>query len=329
MRKGQHGELAFAVTLKRAGDVFRLDPDQHAAFELARTKLPVFVWTDTNGNVVAHPDVPEVDPHYKWRASVLDTVLAGLVMNEPSWLTGDTATGKSTAYEQACAVLDWPMLRLNLDADISRMELIGRDILSHGSSRFVDGPVPTAIGGPYVLVLDEIDFARSEVLYVVQRALEQKGVLIPEDGNRLVAPHPWSRIGATSNTKGQGDERRAYAGARIFSLAILDRLRKTAEVDYLDWQTEAALLAERYPVVPRTVADSLARFAHEVRKAFRGDEIAMTCSLRSLEGACRFMTLTGDCSSRAIRNTITRSLIAKATSEDGARLHEIMQRVIA
>jgi hypothetical protein len=187
---GESGELTFEVVMQKAGSLFRTADDRALVFDLADVEVPIFRWRDAAGAAVPHPAVPLIDPFYVWRPEVVDTILFGLVNNRPVWLTGDTATGKSTAFEQACAVLNWPCLRLNLDSDISRIDLIGRDTLKNGTSTFIDGPLPIAVASPTVLVCDEIDFARPEILYALQRALEGKGVLIPEDGGRVVAPHP-------------------------------------------------------------------------------------------------------------------------------------------
>ena len=42
---------------------------------------------------------------------------------------GYHGTGKSTHIEQVAARLNWPMIRINLDAHISRIDLVGRDAI--------------------------------------------------------------------------------------------------------------------------------------------------------------------------------------------------------
>ena len=73
-------------------------------------------------------------------------------------------------------------------------------------SSFVDGILPQMMQGPYIGCFDEIDFVRPDVSYVMQRVFEGNGLLITEDGGRVVKPHRMFTMFATGNTVGQGDE---------------------------------------------------------------------------------------------------------------------------
>ena len=55
----------------------------------------------------------------------------------------------------------------------------------------------------------------------MQRVFEGNGLLITEDGGRVVR-HRMFRMFATGNTVGQGDEFGMYQGARPQSIALLD-----------------------------------------------------------------------------------------------------------
>lgn len=226
---GQVEDLTWTVEMKPASALLKAATGKALQHSFMDVELPVFTWKDKAGNVVRHPECEAVDPFYVWQPVVLETLIFGQSGGRVVALVGDTGTGKSTAALQFNAVLGRPVVRVNLDADISRMDLIGRDTLVNGVSRFVDGPIPRGLSGPYTLLMDEIDFARPEIIYVAQRVLEGQGVAIIEDGNRIVRQHDWCRIVTTSNTKGQGDERRVYAGARMLSLATLDRFAAWCE----------------------------------------------------------------------------------------------------
>ena len=82
-------------------------------------------------------------------------------------------------------------MRVNFDSEITRMDLIDGDVLTtstdeHGNqstvSSFVDGILPQMMSGPYIGCFDEMDFVRPDVSYVMQRVLEDKGLMITEDG---------------------------------------------------------------------------------------------------------------------------------------------------
>jgi MoxR-like ATPase len=55
--------------------------------------------------------------------------LAGFAHNRRVMVQGYHGTGKSSHIEQVAARLNWPCIRINLDAHISRIDLIGRDAI--------------------------------------------------------------------------------------------------------------------------------------------------------------------------------------------------------
>jgi cobaltochelatase CobS len=178
---------------------------------------------------------------------------------------------------------------VNFDSEITRLDLVGRDVLkvcpTSGVtvSEFVEGVLPTAIAGPFILLCDEVDRVRPEVSYVFQRALEDQGILLNEDGGRLVSPHDWHRIVATANTVGQGDEYGLYQGARHQSQAFLDRFTNWIEIDYLSRKDEMRLLKEKAPGIGDNVANTIMSYVHEHRAAFVNAEILQPISARAIE----------------------------------------------
>lgn len=234
-------------------------------------EVPVFKGHNQN--------VPEIDEHYKFRKEYLVPILWALMHNKNAWLSGHTGTGKSTLITQICARLNWPLVRVNFDSEISRMDLVGRDVLKRDDdgttvSMFVDGILPQALQQPCVLLCDEVDFIRPDVAYVFQRALESEGLLISEDGGRLVKPHPYSRIIATGNTQGQGDDTGIYQGARAQSMALLDRFTVWVQCDYLDITEERKLVTESVKDIDEGLMDQIMAYVTEHRKAFESLKVS-------------------------------------------------------
>ena len=236
--------------------------------------VPVFVWDGV------HPDVPAVIEDYQFRPNLLAEVLYALVGNKRAMLTGHTGTGKTTLIEQVCALLGWPVARVNMDSDMGRMDLIGRDTLSDGTSEFVDGILPQAMEAGYVMILDEFDAGRPDILFAVQRPLEGRGLIITEDGGREVRPNSWFRMIATANTKGRGDEHGSYAGTRVLNAAMLDRFTLWAEVDYLS-KAETKKLVANKGASPEQ-AERMAAYFELHTKAFRLAETAMPLTPRTM-----------------------------------------------
>ena len=56
-------------------------------------------------------------------------ILAGFEHNRRVIIQGYHGTGKSTHIEQIAARLNWPCVRVNLDSHISRIDLIGKDVI--------------------------------------------------------------------------------------------------------------------------------------------------------------------------------------------------------
>lgn len=297
--------------------------------------VPTFEWKHP------HPHVPEANPNYIFKEELLMPVLWALATNKKAWLSGHTGTGKSTLIKEVCARLNWPMLRVNFDSEITRMDLIGRDVLEDKDgvtvSRFVDGILPTALSGPYVLLCDEVDFIRPDIAYVFQRALEDEGLLIAEDGGRVIHPHPFSRIVATGNTKGQGDEIGIYQGARSQSVAFLDRFTAWLEVGYLSTEEETELLAASVPTLTQVERDAVIRYVKEHRNAFTGGEIMLPISPRGLIALgqaysmylSKLNTGTKETKAKCFKSAMNLVILARANSTDKSILSGIVDRIVA
>ncbi|MEO7169886.1 MAG: cobaltochelatase subunit CobS, partial [Sphingomonas sp.] len=73
--------------------------------------------------------VPDLDPAYVFDADTTLAICAGFAHNRRVMVQGYHGTGKSTHIEQVAARLKWPCIRINLDAHISRIDLVGRDAI--------------------------------------------------------------------------------------------------------------------------------------------------------------------------------------------------------
>ena len=120
--------------------------------------------------------VPDFDEAYRFDRDTTMAILAGFAFNRRVMIQGYHGTGKSTHIEQVAARLNWPCIRINLDAHISRIDLIGKDaiVLREGQqvTEFREGILPWALNNPTALVFDEYDAGRPDVMFVIQRVLE-------------------------------------------------------------------------------------------------------------------------------------------------------------
>ncbi len=160
--------------------------------------------------------VPEVDTAYRFDPQTTLAICAGFAHDRRVMVQGYHGTGKSTHIEQVAAKLNWPMVRVNLDSHVSRIDLVGKDaiVLKDGKqiTEFREGMLPWAIQRPIALVFDEYDAGRPDVMFVIQRVLEAQGRLTLLDQNRVIRPNKHFRLFATTNTIGLGDTSGLYHG---------------------------------------------------------------------------------------------------------------------
>ena len=245
-------------------------------------RVPAFSQAD------AH--VPDIDSVYRFNPEVTLALLAGFTHNRRVLVQGLHGTGKSTHIEQVAARLNWPCVRVNLDGHISRLDLVGRDtvVLRDGQqvTEFQEGIVPWALQRPVALIFDEYDAGRPDVMFVIQRILEQGGQFTLLDQNRVLRPHPGFRLFATSNTVGLGNLNGLYHGAQRLNHAQMDRWNIVAALNYLPAAEEMAIVAARVPSLAdparQTLLEAMVALADLTRKGFAAGDLSTLMSPRTV-----------------------------------------------
>ena len=267
--------------LESARTLFGIDSD---------FQVPVFDELDEH--------VPDIDPAYQFNAPVTLALLAGFARNRRVLLQGLHGTGKSSHIEQVAARLNWPCVRVNLDGQLSRMDLIGRDAvtLREGQqvTQFQEGILPWAIQRPVALILDEYDAGRPDVMFVIQRILEHDGKLTLLDQNRVIAPHRWFRLFATANTVGLGNLNGLYHGAQRLNHAQIDRWNIVASLDHLPTDVETAIVAARAPELDSGVIARMVAVANMTRNGFRVGDLSTLMSPRTVITWAENIAIFGD-----------------------------------
>ena len=236
----------------------------------------------------SQPDerTPDRDDSYVFEADTTMAILAGFAHDRRVMVQGYHGTGKSTHIEQVAARLNWPCIRINLDAHISRIDLIGRDaiVLRDGLqvTEFREGLLPWALQHPVALVFDEYDAGRPDVMFVIQRVLEQQGKLTLLDQNRVIRPDPNFRLFATSNTVGLGDTSGLYHGTQAINQGQMDRWNIVVGLNYLPAETEQEIVAAKNPDLdPKMLADMI-KVADLSRQGFMNGDISTVMSPRTV-----------------------------------------------
>ncbi|MFZ4605785.1 MAG: cobaltochelatase subunit CobS [Caulobacter sp.] len=254
-------------------DVFGVDSDM---------MVPAFSHRD--------PHVPDLDETYRFDPQTTLAIVAGLAFDRRVMVQGYHGTGKSTHIEQVCARLNWPMVRVNLDSHVSRIDLVGKDaiVLKDGKqiTEFREGILPWCLQRPMALVFDEYDAGRPDVMFVIQRVLEAGGKLTLLDQNRVIRANPYFRLFSTTNTIGLGDTTGLYHGTQQINQGQMDRWSIVTTLNYLDHDAEAEIVLAKNPRYAtaegrRTLA-AMVRVADMTRNAFMNGDISTVMSPRTV-----------------------------------------------
>ena len=242
------------------------------------------------GYADADPHVPPADSDYLFDRNTTLAILAGFAFNRRVMVQGYHGTGKSTHIEQVAARLKWPCIRINLDAHISRIDLIGRDaiVLRDGQqvTEFKEGLLPWALQTPTAIVFDEYDAGRPDVMFVIQRVLEVEGKLTLLDQNRVIRPNPFFRMFATANTIGLGDTSGLYHGTQQINQGQMDRWNIVVTLNYLPAAVEAQIVLAKSGDFDKPggkeLVENMVRVADLTRRGFVNGDISTVMSPRTV-----------------------------------------------
>jgi len=238
------------------------------------------------GFAEADEHVPDVDPAYRFDPAATTAILAGFVHDRRVLVQGAHGTGKSTHLEQVAARLNWPMVRVNLDGHITRLDLVGRDavVVRDGVqvTEFRAGILPWSLDRPVALVFDELDAGRPDVMFVIQRVLERGGRFTLLDQNRVLTAHPAFRIFATANTVGLGNLTGLYHGTQLLNQAQVDRWDIVARLDYLTPEVEVDIVRSRVPEAAAETVAAMVAVAAMTRVGFEAGDLSTVMSPRTV-----------------------------------------------
>jgi cobaltochelatase CobS len=254
-------------------DVFGVDSDM---------KVPAFSHRDSH--------VPDIDEAYRFDPQTTLAIVAGLAFDRRVMVQGYHGTGKSTHIEQVAARLNWPLVRVNLDSHVSRIDLVGKDaiVLKDGKqiTEFREGILPWCLQRPMALVFDEYDAGRPDVMFVIQRVLEAGGKLTLLDQNKVIRANPYFRLFSTTNTIGLGDTTGLYHGTQQINQGQMDRWSIVTTLNYLDHDVEAEIVLAKNPKYATTEGRrqlaAMVRVADMTRNAFMNGDISTVMSPRTV-----------------------------------------------
>lgn len=214
----------------------------------------------------------------------------------PSYVVGPSGCGKTYAYQQACADLKREYYEVQITTETTEDDLLGGFRLVNGETKFIYGPVTLAMMRGGFLVLDEIDQATSKVM-CLQQVLNGKPVFLKKI-NQWVKPAEGFNVGATANTKGNGDDTGRFVGANPLNVAFRDRLSGMCFVaDYPTPAVEKKILNKAMAVAgvdDAEFAALLVDWAGMIRKTNREGGLDETMTTRRLVQIAQNLSILGE-----------------------------------
>src|SRR3990167_10739329 len=167
----------------------------------------------------------------------LEAVFYAISQNKPCLLVGETGTGKTSLIRYLASISNQPYRRINLNVQTNTDDLLGKWVVKSGSMEWIDGVLIEALKHGYWLVLDELNSALPEVLFLLQSLLDDdKFIVLTEKNGEIIRPHSNFRLFATMNPAGN------YTGTNDLNRALLSRFPVVVKYDYIALKLETDIL---------------------------------------------------------------------------------------
>lgn len=281
--------------------------------------------------------VATVKPYF-FRESLLKQFLSWLYApsGDSCMLVGPTGSGKSSLVEQTTGRLNWPCITVSAHSRMEMPELTGYNlpvtdpVSGDLNTKFVDGPLTTAMRKGFVFVLDEYDTLDPAVTVGLHAVMEGRPLVIAENNGEVIHPHANFRFVACGNTAGQSDDNGLYAATMQQNLASLDRFR-VFEVSYLKQADEVATVMDAVPGIPESIVQNMVKIANSIRDQHMGkggNYLSVTMSTRTLLRWARIsFGYTMAKMENPLRNALCESLLNRCDKVQKLAIDKIAQSV--
>jgi len=223
----------------------------------------------------------------------------------PALLIGETGTGKTSLAQDVAQALGRDVARVNLDGGSTVEDLKGCRSLKDGSTGSVTGfdygVIPKAMGTGAVLVLDEINAALPDTLFLLHPLLERPArFYIPETAEDVSAAAGFAVV-ATMNPSHE------YAGTKALNAALYSRFATVIRFEPLGGERLVQALGQHVPQADAEQVGEVAHVLEAIEDLRRAERIVTRATIR--EGiAALLLGLDGISLKDAIRYCIVSKL---------------------
>lgn len=236
---------------------------------------------------------------------VLDYLAYAIKNNKPTLIIGETGVGKTALIRYLAHQTNNGFRRLNLNGQTTIDEFVGKTLINKQGTYWQDGVLTDALRKGYWLLLDELNGALPEILFVLHSLLDDDGfIVLSEKDGEVVKPHPNFRLFATMNPSGK------YAGTKELNKALLSRFPIILQLDFPNPKEETKILNLYVKKIDEKIIPTLIKMANDLRLSYKKDEIEYVCSTRDLINCVKIAQ------DKGITEALTLTIINRCQEED-------------
>lgn len=228
------------------------------------------------------------DLGYKEHGRVVETIAYCVRESLPVLLVGETGVGKTSAIRHIAAKTCNNLRRVNVNGSMTAEDFVGQLLVNTEGTFWKDGVLTECMRNGYWIVIDEINAASAEILFVLHSLLDDDRYVVLTDHpeREIVRAHPNFRLFATMNPP----ER--YAGTKEMNRALLSRFALMLTVPIPPAAIEYGEISGAKEVLGDDVK-KLRAFVDEMRAAYTREEIDIFVSPRDIAHIVKLYLFTG------------------------------------
>lgn len=226
-----------------------------------------------------------------WNSKEKEILEKCIKQNLPVLLMWETGTGKTTLVREIAKWKKKKVIRLNMNWQISREEFVGKYILIDWETVWQDWPLITAMREWHWLLVDELNVALPEILFVMQSILESVDgklwdLMLSEKDWEVIEPHKDFRVFATANPVSN-----KYVGTKVMNSATMSRF-VILKINTLNDTEELELLKSKFDLrkVSEEQIKKLVIMGNLLRDHYSDWDIDYFCSTRDLVSICELIS---------------------------------------
>lgn len=197
------------------------------------------------------------------------------------YISGETGLGKTTAVFEIGKKFNKPVIRVNMSGATDLDDLIGGIRIIDGNTVFDPGPVAISMELGCILLLDECDAGKPQVLIDLHPVLERKGVLAKK-ARKMIYPSPGFCVIATGNSKGVGDDTGKYIGVNTLNHAFLQRFGAAIEFCPPTRYEIEEIISSTLPSLPYSIIFNLCNWYDHVLTSYNAGGVTEYINPRKL-----------------------------------------------